>query len=300
MKLGELRGLAAGKLAGTTEDRPFYAVDLLLAKALGTERVSLVTRHGEEIPQKICEFVLSMTERRAKGEPLSYILGEAEFYGRCFFVGEGVLIPRPETELLVEAMLGYITDGAIFADWCTGSGCIGISLLLETKNTHCVGIDANLAALGWASQNIELHSLNDRFTLVHNAEPAQAGFSDESFDFVVANPPYIPSEEIAGLMCDVKDYEPLDALDGGKDGISLYKKFFGEFPRILKPGGYFGVEIAGDAQAEKILKIAPNSLILEQKIYDYNNILRHLIWKKHCGINQESKIEFKAKIPKHD
>lgn len=282
MKLGELRRLAAGKLAGTSEDRPFYAVDLLLAQALGTERAALVTRHGEEVPLHICEAVLSLAERRANGEPLSYILGEAEFYGRRFFVGEGVLIPRPETELLAEAMLSYATDGALFADWCTGSGCIGITLLLETKNTRCVGIDANPSALEWARRNIEFHSLNDRFTLIQNAEPAQAGFPDEYFDFIVANPPYIPSEEIAGLMRDVKDYEPLDALDGGENGIYLYKKFYNEFPRILKPGGYFGVETAGDAQAEILLKIVPNSFVLEQKIYDYNKILRHLIWKKNC------------------
>lgn len=280
MKLRELRGAAAEKLAGSTEDRPLYVVDLLLARTLGVGKQTLVTRHDDEIPSSICEDILLMAERRANGEPLSYILGEAEFYGRRFLVGEGVLIPRPETELLVEEMLRYAFDGAVFADWCTGSGCIGITLLLETAHTRCVGIDANPRALKWAGENIRLHSMSGRFTLLRNAEPSQAVFPDDYFDFIVANPPYIPSEEIDGLMRDVKDYEPRDALDGGPEGISLYKKFFDVFPRILKQGGYCGFEIAGREQADKLLKIVPNSLSPEREIYDYNGILRHLIWRK--------------------
>lgn len=280
MKLSELRRSAAARLAGSTEDRPLYVVDLLLARATGIEKHMLITRYDEEIPSGICEDVLLMAERRAGGEPLSYILGEAEFYGRRFLVGEGVLIPRPETELLVEEMLSRASEGAVFADWCTGSGCIGITLLLETAGTRCVGIDASPVALEWAEKNIKLHSLGGRFTLIRNEEPAQAGFPDDYFDFIVANPPYIPSGEIGGLMRDVRDYEPRRALDGGPEGISLYKKFFDTFPRILKRGGYCGFEIAGDKQADKLLKIVPNSLSLEREIYDYNGILRHLVWRK--------------------
>lgn len=280
MKLRELRGAAAARLAGSTEDRPLYAVDLLLARALGIGKHMLITRYDGEIPQSVCEDVLQMAERRANGEPLSYILGEAEFYGRRFLVGEGVLIPRPETELLVEEMLRCAPDGALFADWCTGSGCIGITLLLEAAGTRGVGIDASPRALEWAGENIRLHSVGGRFTLIRNAEPAQAGFPDEHFDFIVANPPYIPSGEIGGLMRDVRDYEPRAALDGGPEGIDLYKKFFATFPRVLKQGGYCGFETAGPEQAEKLLKIVPNSLSLEREIYDYNGILRHLIWRK--------------------
>lgn len=272
--------MAAEKLAGSTEDRPLYAVELLLARALGVEKQTLITRYDEEMPSDICEGILLMAERRAGGEPLSYILGEAEFYGRRFFVGEGVLIPRPETELLVEEMLRYAADGAVFADWCTGSGCIGITLLLETARTRCVGVDASPRALVWARENARLHSVDGRFTPILNAEPAQAGFPDGCFDFIAANPPYIPSGEIDGLMRDVRDYEPRAALDGGPEGISLYKIFFDTFPRILKQGGYCGFEIAGGEQADKLLKIVPNSLSLEREIYDYNGILRHLIWQK--------------------
>lgn len=267
-------------LAGSTEDRPFYAVDLLLAKTLNVEKAALITRYDDEVTSLVCEGILSMAKRRAGGEPLSYILGEAEFYGRPFAVGKGVLIPRPETELLVEEMLKYARGGDIFADWCVGSGCIGASILLETNGTRCVGIDSSLRALEWARINIKRYALRNRFKLIQNAEPQLAGFSDNYFDFIVANPPYIPSDEIPGLMRDVRDYEPLGALDGGKNGISLYKNLFDIFPLILKPGGYCGFEIAGDEQAEKLLKIVPKSLLLERKIFDYNGILRHLIWRK--------------------
>lgn len=280
MKLRELRRIAAGILKNSSEDRPLYAVDLMLARTLDIAKSMLITKYEDIISSRTCEEIMSMVARRAEGEPLSYILGEAEFYGRPFLVGKGVLIPRPETELLVEEMLTHVAAGAVFADWCVGSGCIGATILLETRNTHCFGVDKNPLALAWASRNIEKYSLAERFTLIENEEPLQAGFNDAFFDFIVANPPYIPVDEIAGLMRDVKDYEPIDALDGGDEGLELYKKIFAVFPRLLKPGGRCGLEVAGDAQAAKILKIAPNSFVLEREIRDYSGILRHIVWSQ--------------------
>lgn len=253
----------------------------MLSKTLNIDKAALITKYDDDMSPLVCEDILSMAERRAGGEPLSYILGEAEFYGRPFAVGKGVLVPRPETELLVEEMLRYVREGDLFADWCVGSGCIGATILLETNDTKCVGVDSSRLALGWARKNIERYGLRSRFTLMQNTEPSEAGFVGNYFDFIVANPPYIPSEEIPGLMRDVRDYEPLDALDGGRDGISLYKKILRVFPLILKPGGYCGFEIAGDRQADIILKIVANSLSLVRKVVDYNGILRHLIWRKN-------------------
>lgn len=267
-------------MTGRGEARPLYAVDLMLAKTLGLDKNILVNKYDEDVPARLCRKIMSMARRRAMGEPLSYILGEAEFYGRPFFVGEGVLIPRPETELLVEEMLRCVPGGAIFADWCTGSGCIGLTILMETRNTKCVGVDCSPEALAWARKNAMKYSLSDRFTPLLNAEPRQAGFSEGFFDCIIANPPYIPSAEISGLMRDVKDYEPLVALDGGEGGIELYKKFFALFPYILKPGGYLGLETAGGAQSAILLKTAPDSLAPERQIHDYNGILRHLIWRR--------------------
>jgi len=280
LKLSELRGAASDILAGGSEERPLYVVDVILARKLGISKSLLIVNMDEEITLGQCREILSMVERRAAGEPLSYILGEAEFYGRVFKVGRGVLIPRPETELLTEEMIKRARDGDVFADWCTGSGCIGATILLETERTKCFGVDSSPEALAWTRQNIKRYYLSDRFALLQNGNPLDFGFTSSFFDFIVANPPYIPSEQLALVMRDVIDFEPIEALDGGEGGIALYQKFFTIFPRILKPGGYFGCETAGDVQSAKLQAIAPAEFRLEQKIYDYKGILRHLIWQK--------------------
>ena len=136
-------------------------------------------------------------------------LHEAEFYGYSFKVGRGVLIPRPETELLVEEALRLFPRGtaARFADWCTGSGCIAAALLLENPALSALGVDKSRSALKWAAINRKLHGLEERFELLRNAEPSLAPVADGSLDFIVTNPPYIPRRELDGLMSEVRDYE---------------------------------------------------------------------------------------------
>lgn len=275
----ELR-LSAAEIMGCGEERPLYVADLMLAKLLDIPRSILITRYDEAASPRQCAELIALASRRADGEPLSYILGEAEFYGRTFLVGPGALIPRPETELLAEEMIKRIAPGAVLADWCTGSGCIGATLLLETPAAVCFGVDSSRGALDWARRNSGKYSLEERFTLLCNSEPEDAGFAAAFFDLVVANPPYIPSALIPGLMRDVRDFEPVLALDGGEKGMDIYIKLFAFLPRILKSGGYFGCETGGDGQAAELLRIAPGCLRLELKKYDYNGILRHLIWQK--------------------
>lgn len=262
-------------------ERPLYVVDLIISKVLGIDRALLITKGEMEIPTQICVGILSMAEKRSRRVPLSYILGEAEFYGRPFEVGEGCLIPRPETELLVEEMLRACPDASKFADWCTGSGCIGLTLLMENKDLFGFGIDSSREALNWAVINTQKYKLDQRFTLILNSDPALCDIGPGSLDFIVANPPYIPSKDIDGLMADVKDHEPIEALDGGEDGVDLYRLFFTHFPKFLKDGGLMGFEIAGDEQAEILLCIAPADFVLMNRIFDYNGILRHLTWKKN-------------------
>ncbi len=262
-------------------ERPFYAVDQILSKVLGIERALLITRTDMEIPAQTCAGILSMTQRRSRREPLSYILGESEFYGRPFLVGEGCLIPRPETELLAEEMLRSCPEASRFADWCTGSGCIGITLLLENKNLSGYGVDSSEKALRWAALNAEKHGVCDRFELLFNSDPLFSGIGPGSLDFIAANPPYIPSKELDGLMSDVRDHEPREALDGGPDGTDLYRLFFAGFAQLLKEGGMLGFETAGDDQAEKLISLAPDDFVLSNSIFDYNGILRHLTWKKN-------------------
>lgn len=281
MKLSELRSECAGMLLREGIERPLYVVDLIISKVLGIDRAFLITKGDMEIPAQVCVGILSMAEERSRRVPLSYILGEAEFYGRPFEVGEGCLIPRPETELLVEEMLRACPDASKFADWCTGSGCIGITLLLENNDLYGFGIDSSREALNWAVLNTNKYQLESRFTLILNSDPAFCDIAPGSLDFIVANPPYISSKEVKGLMSDVKDHEPLEALDGGEDGADLYRLFFAHFPKLLKDDGLMGFEIAGDEQAKILLSIAPSNFVLMNRIFDYNGILRHLTWKKN-------------------
>ncbi|MGD9666566.1 MAG: peptide chain release factor N(5)-glutamine methyltransferase [Synergistaceae bacterium] len=281
MKLYELRSECVEILLREGTDRPFYAVDLIISRVLGIERALLITKGEMEIPAQKCVGILSMTEERSRRVPLSYILGEAEFYGRPFEIGEGCLIPRPETELLVEEMLRACPNASRFADWCTGSGCIGITLILENDNLSGYGIDSSQKALDWAVLNTNKYNLNSRFDLICNSDPSVCGIESGSLDFIVANPPYIPTKDIDGLMADVRDHEPLEALDGGEDGADLYRLFFTHFPKLLKDEGLIGFEIAGDEQAEILLSAAPPDFVLTNRIFDYNGILRHLTWKKN-------------------
>ena len=199
MRLQELRRRARSLLVSSGAARPEYSADLILASALGLPRAALLWKDCE-VPQDKLAHAESMTARRASGVPLSYVLHEAEFYGYRFKVGRGVLIPRPETELLVEEALRLFPRGteARFADWCTGSGCIAIALLLENPALSAIGVDKSRSALKWAALNRKLHGLEKRFELVRNGEPSLAPVADGSLDFIVTNPPYIPRRELAG------------------------------------------------------------------------------------------------------
>jgi len=282
LKLSELRRLCADKLLKGEIDRPFYVTDMFCSKVLGIDRHMLITRNDDDIPPCVYEGIFSMTEKRLRHVPLSYIIGEAEFYGRIFKVGGGCLIPRPETELLVEEILNICPEAVTFADWCTGSGCIGITLLLENQEYRGIGVDSSADALSWAAMNRDLYSLEGRFDLVHNSDPGELCIKHGSLDFITANPPYIPSSEVGVLMPDVKDYEPKEALDGGELGIEVYRMLFAYLPDMLKANGVIGFETAGDEQAKILIGLAPSELVLEKKIFDYNGILRHLIWiKRH-------------------
>lgn len=281
MKLQELRRRCRETLVLSAAARPEYSADLIISRRLGIGRAELLYK-DDEIPAQACEGIFSMTAKRAGGVPLSYVLHEAEFYGYRFKVGRGVLIPRPETELLVEAALEYFPSGraASFADWCTGSGCIALSLLLENESLTGIGVDKSPQALRWASINRGLHRLEKRLVLLRNAEPAEAPVGEGSLDFIISNPPYIPEAEMAGLMPEVRDYEPHMALDGGAGGLFLYRKFFESFPRLLKSGGLLLLETAGKAQICALEDMAPSEFVLMNKILDYNGIIRHIIWRK--------------------
>lgn len=220
-------------------DSPRLTIELILAHVLKISRFDLYLQFDRPLVTAELDELRGMIRRRAAREPLQYILGETQFYRRRFEVDRSVLIPRPETELLVEELLRR-AQSLRCLDIGTGSGCIGVTVALERPETEVVAIDASGDALEVAKRNSE--HLGAR-----NIEFRQIDFFDDegmgaigSFDLIVSNPPYVPSAEMADLQPEVRDYEPRLALTDNGDGYRFYKRFIDLAPNILRlPGSVF-------------------------------------------------------------
>lgn len=200
-----------------------------------------------EIPEGVEARLMEFAELRAAGKPVQYILGEQEFMGITFHVEEGVLIPRPDTEILVEEVLKHLkTKEGPFQvlDLCTGTGAIGISILHHEPRAKGVLADISEIAFRVSQENAYRAGLAERCMILRGDLFEPLGSKD--FHIIVSNPPYIPSEEIEHLMGGVKDYEPHLALDGGSDGLSFYRIISHEAPNYLLPGGLLAFEIGYD------------------------------------------------------
>lgn len=221
--------------------------DLLLAATLGVDRVGLYLRYDQPLNATELRDFRARVARRARREPLAYILGEAEFWSLAFAVTPAVLIPRPDTEVLVEEALARGGEQARVLDVGTGSGAIAVSLAVERSAWRVTALDLSAAALQIAQTNARRHGVADRLRILQGD---LARLPDEQFDLIVANPPYIPSGDLPGLMADVRDFEPHLALDGGPDGLAAYRALAAQAPRRLHPGGRLLVEIGqGQEQA---------------------------------------------------
>jgi release factor glutamine methyltransferase len=202
--------------------------------------------------------------RRLADEPIAYITGHKEFWSLDFGVGPGVLVPRPETETLVEQALGELPDrnqNHRLLDLGTGSGCLLIALLKELPNSSGVGLDASEIALDWARRNIVRHGLESRCALLGGDWTAVTG----SFDIIVSNPPYVRSGDLASLSPDVRDYEPQAALDGGPDGLAAYRALAPVLKRHLAPNGQALLEI-GAGQSHLVVRVLKAAGLGAEKI----------------------------------
>jgi release factor glutamine methyltransferase len=231
-------------------DAPRLTAELLLAHALSCDRVRLYLDFDKPIGEAELARFRDLVRRRADGEPTAYLLGRKEFYGRCFRVDPRVLVPRPETELVLEAALAALPAGGRALDLCTGSGCLAVSLALERPGARVVATDVSAEALAVAGENaaalgavVEL-AHGDLWAAVHANEP---------FDVVVSNPPYIPAKELAGLPREVRR-EPCIALDGGEDGLSVLRRIVAGAPERLRPGGALCVEMH-ESHAEELPRL---------------------------------------------
>lgn len=244
-------------------DNPRLNAELLLAHVLGVERIMLYVRFDQSLSDAQTERYRDFVRRRAAREPLQYILGHAEFRGLQFAVGPGVLVPRPETEMLVEKTLALLADRpeAAVLDVGAGSGCIGITLARARPGWRVTAVDASEDAVRFARINAGLHTVDARYTVCRGSlfDPLPSlGLSGPCFDAIVSNPPYVRSCELAGLQPEVRDYEPVEALDGGADGLSVYRRLIPESADWLRADGALILEIAPELR-EGIGKIAASS-----------------------------------------
>ncbi|MDP1967323.1 MAG: peptide chain release factor N(5)-glutamine methyltransferase [Reyranella sp.] len=247
---------AAVALTAAGIDNARFEARLLLAHA-GSVTVEWLIAHGGEVaPPAAVEALRALTARRVRREPMAYVVGEREFWGLPFKVSPDVLVPRPDSETLIEAALALMpgrTEPWRIVDLGVGSGCLLLTLLREFPNARGVGMDASAAALTMAATNAEALGVDARASLV-GGDWRQPGWAERlggPFDLLVANPPYIETAAIDGLMPDVARFEPRLALDGGGDGLSAYRAIAGSAAGLVVPGGRVLIE-AGEGQATGI------------------------------------------------
>lgn len=228
-----------GYFARSGVDAPRLTAELLLAHALGCDRVRLYLDFDKPLAEAELATYRDLVKRRAAGEPTAYLTGRQEFFGRTFKADRRALVPRPETELVVEAALAGLPEDGALLDLCTGSGCIAITVALERPRARVVAIDLSNEALGLARENAE--ALGARVELLQGDlyDPLPP---DLRFDVIAANPPYVPSAEVPGLARELS-YEPALALDGGEEGLAVARRLVREAPAHLRPGGALVVEM---------------------------------------------------------
>ena len=249
--------------------------EILLAKILNKKREELLTNLNQKVTTQTVQNFNKLIARRSSKEPIAYIFKEKEFWSKIFFVDKNTLIPRPETELMVEKIIKIFEKQKIrILDIGTGTGCILISILSELRNSSGVGVDISQKAIQMAVKNSKKHGLTSKikfyrksFTEIYN----------HKFDLIVSNPPYIRSQDIKNLEEDIKKFEPKLALDGGNDGLDVIKKVIYKSKSILKLNGMLALEI-GNEQYRKVSNILiKNSFKTRLLVRDYKDNIRCIL-----------------------
>lgn len=265
-----------------TDNARFEAQQIL--EYAGIDRLSLLTEPNADVSDDVVQSVMELSGRRKSGEPLQYILGEWEFFGLPFAVGEGVLIPRQDTETLVETAADFLkkrnADDRLAADLCAGSGCVGIALA-KLFGAKVKSYELSERAFGYLKNNIALNDISG------SVEPIYADIlTDETidnapvFDLVVSNPPYLTAKDMTGLQEEVK-HEPKMALFGGEDGLDFYREIACRWTRKLKSGGMLAVEHGIGQESEVSALFEQNGLSDIKCIKDACGISRVV-----CGIRK--------------
>jgi release factor glutamine methyltransferase len=241
---------------------PRLEAEVLLAYVLATDRAGLYTHLRDPISSSRTETFRHLIQRRAQHEPLQYITGTQEFWSLPFMVDKRVLIPRPETEVVVETALRLISQSTIhnpqsaiqILDVGTGSGCIAIALAKELSHAQLWATDVSSDALRVARNNAEHHDVARQITFLQGDLFAPIADKTVEFEIIVSNPPYLVHDEIATLQPEICDWEPHCALDGGRDGLDFYRRLLSESPAFLCSGGWLIMEI-GQGQRQAIMRM---------------------------------------------
>ena len=246
------KGIEILKNAGI--EAPAGDAGVLLCSVIHCDRAFLYAHSTDEVEQILLENYFSMLERRAGGMPLQYLTGKQEFMSLPFEVGSGVLVPRQDTELLVETVIKLCKEkgeGQQILDIGTGSGCIAVSLAYYIPQCRVTAIDKMVDAIAIAQRNAQTNRMTDRIRFIKsNLFDEIAG---EKFDVIVSNPPYIRTDDIEGLQREVRYHEPMEALDGGLDGLYFYRRIIHEAPEFLEADGVLAFETGYDQAADVAL-----------------------------------------------
>ncbi len=278
MVIRKLLEEALNTLRKSEIENAMFEANLIVRTVLELSPIDMVLSYKKEVEEdkikRVCEFL----KRRSEGEPLQYILGVQEFMGLEFLVNPDVLVPRADTETLVEAVLSQ-NKGMNILDICTGSGCIALSIAHFNKNAFVIGLDISDEAIALAEKNAQKLGLSKRVRF--EKRDILSDMPNGVFDVVVSNPPYIKTKEIATLQKEVRLYEPHIALDGGEDGLDFYRRIIKISPMLLQKGGKLFLEVGYD-QAKEVSDMMKEN---------FQNIK---IIKDLCGIQRVVKGEVTA------
>ena len=257
-------------------ESPRTNAEHLLAHVLKCKRLDLYLAFDRPLKENETDIYRELIVRRGKTEPLQYIVGTVEFYGLEFKVNPSVLIPRPETELLIEKILESVNkeDSLKILDIGTGSGNIAVSLAKNLSNSTLTAIDISEDAIEVAEENSELNNINGQISFYKIDFVNEQGFNESNFDLIVSNPPYVSINDYSGLSPELKDHEPKIALTDNKDGLNFYSEISKKAKTLLNKNGKLFFEV-GMGQAEEVKTILIQNSFSDIEIFkDYSNIER--------------------------
>lgn len=265
--------------AGLDARHAYLDPEVLARHVLGWDRATWIIRAGDPAPPEFVQKFEALVARRANREPVAYIVGSREFYGRDFAVTRDVLIPRPETELIVDYALRRVPPGQFLriVDVGTGSGALAVTLAAERPEWHVEAVDVSERAVAIARRNAKSLGVTDRITFLIGdlLEPTMG-----MFDAIVSNPPYVASRDAGGLTPDVIDHEPHVALFGGEDGMDVPRRLLAQTALRLVPGGWLAMEFGYGMQDEVEEAARAAGLIVDEVLHDLQGIARTLIARR--------------------